>query len=406
LTSQPKKLKKEVKNIKKDSDKIKKETKNIKKEKKVSEPSIPSKAVTPKPTTATPAPRPAPSATPAAPKPAPATPAAPVSAAPAVSTATKIAVGAGLVVSSQAALAAVSQAIGKTEAGHTKGVPEERRYDVAFGDSVRKDGSIMNTIPRGKTKTGEPIPTAEEFSQTKFGRRKRLSEFTLTEVKMFQAERDRILKGSGAVGTYQFMPTTLFGKDRKSGLVKNAGMDPDTTIFNKDTQDKLQELLVGGNVGMLKKAGVPLTPGNLYMAHYIGGGGAIEVHKAVQRKEDITVAGVMRRAKMPIGVNPELEKMKVLEFEKTLETRLVQRGGLNLAESQKELTQPQTEIKIQGKKLAEASTENRDLKKQAAAGSPIIDVNINNNVVAANQQRQTMVQSKSDASRFTEGART
>lgn len=397
LTTQPVGLKKETKSLKKDSDKTKKE---IPKQPGAQPPAAaapkgPARAAA-KPPSATPAP--------AAP---PAAPATAVPAAPSVSTATKVAVGVGALVSSQAALASVSQAIGKTEAGHTKGVPEERRYDVAFGDSVRKDGSIMNTIPRGKTKTGEPVPTAEEFSESKLGKKKRLSEFTLSEVRMFQAERDRILKGSGAVGTYQFMPTVLFGKDRKSGgLVKSAGMNPDTTIFNRDTQDKLQELLVGGNVGMLKKAGVPLTAGNLYMAHYIGAPGAIQVHKAVQKKEDITVAGVMRRAGMPIGVNPELEKMKVLDFEKTLETRLVQKGGLNLAETQKELSQPQSEVKSQAKKLAEASTENKDLKKQAAAaGGPVV-VNQTNNIVASADNSKTMTVPRSDASTFARGAAT
>jgi hypothetical protein len=405
LTAEPKGLKKESKDLKKQEDRIKKD--------------MPKQPATPKPETqppaaaagvpkrqpaagapkgpsATPAAPKGPSAAPAAPKGPPAAP--PASAAPAggASTATRIGVGAGLALAAPSALAAISQAIGKAEAGHGGG------YDVAFGDVVTKEGKIKNTIPSKKTKTGESVPTAEEFSEKYLGKRKKLTEFTLEEVKKFQAERDRILPGSGAAGTYQFMPTVLFGSKKSIGLVKQLGLPMDT-MFNKDTQDKLQELLISGNVNILKKYGVPITPGYLYMAHYVGAKAAKYVHEAALKGENVSVAEVMRRNKLPIGVNPELEKMKVMEFEKTLEARLVKKGGLNLAEAKTEQVGQQLNT---GKRLAEASTEGKDLKKQvAAAGGPIM-VNQTNNIVASADNSKTMTVPRSDASTFARGAAT
>ena len=71
---------------------------------------------------------------------------------------------------------------------------------------------------------------------------------TLTEVQAFQAARDKINNGSSAVGKYQFMPSTLFGRTDKKGnhipgLVDQLGLSMDTK-FTGPIQEQLQELLI------------------------------------------------------------------------------------------------------------------------------------------------------------------
>lgn len=216
---------------------------------------------------------------------------------------------AGDVTKSDSRLGRLSQAIGGAEAGGS--------YDVAFGDRTDKNGNISNKIN---------LPTAEQFGG------KKLSDMTLAEVQQFQAARDAKNKGSGAAGKYQFMPSTLFGSDRKSGLVKQLGLSMDTK-FDKNTQDRLQEALVTQNMKQLSSSGVPTTDANVYMAHYIGAEGAKKVHDAIKAGENITVADALTRgAKDPKAAkdaltknNEELGRIRVTEFEGVLADRLKKR---------------------------------------------------------------------------------
>jgi len=213
----------------------------------------------------------------------------------------------------------VSSAIGGAEAGGS--------YDIAFGDRKTRDGKIKNTIG---------LPTAEEFSG------KKLSEMSLSEVQAFQATRDKINLGSGAVGKYQFMPDTLFGKPGKPGLVQQLKLDMNTK-FNSETQEKLQEFLLKGNKGVLERAGIKSTLGNLYMAHYVGPGGAIAVNRAAEAGKDMTVSEAIVAAGYanPSKNNPELAKLKVADFEKVLEGRMIQHSpsqGTQIASTSSELT--------------------------------------------------------------------
>ena len=69
------------------------------------------------------------------------------------------------------------------------------------------------------------------------------------------------------------------------------------------------------NAGMLRKRGLPVTPGTLYLAHFAGGAGAVAILAA---REDADAASVMadagqtKREKI-IGANPFLERFTVAD---------------------------------------------------------------------------------------------
>ena len=334
----------------------KKETKPAKTEPKTEEPSTTKPVETvPKTPTAAPAP---PVVTP---KPAIVKPAITETA----KTAAKVGVGV-------AGMATMNSAIGGAESGGN--------YDVSYGDSLdKKTGKMVN---RAKDpKTGKPLnlKTPEEFSG------KKLTEMTLSEVKAFGEYRSQNGAGAGAVGKYQFMPSTLFGRKNKKGefvpgLVQQL-KKPMSSLFNETLQDELQNALRAQDVATLKRLGVPITPGYEYMAHYIGAGGAAAVFNSINRGEDKTVAQVMIDSGYAVGNNQELYKLRAIEFEKTLQGRLEKKGGLT----------PHSEANSVGEKANTTSKENTDMRKDmsqgSAGGSPVIFQNNNTTKAKTNIHR-------------------
>jgi len=327
---------------KKKEESERKKTKAKKGEKGLTAPSkgAPPKGTPPKaPTGPTPkaptGPAPAPKA-PTGPAPAPKAPAQ-VSKKTATSTAAKVA-GAAVLGTT------VTSAIGASESGGD--------YNISFGDRFdKKSGKMVNFAK--DPKTGKPLNlmTPEEFSGGK-----KLTEMTLEEVKAFGEYRSQNGAGAGAVGKYQFMPTTLFGRVDKQGkyipgLVAQLKI-PMNTQFSGPVQEQLQELLRTQDVNVLKKAGVPITPGYEYMAHYIGAGGAIAVYNSIKRGENKTVAEVMTDARFPVGNNKELYEIRAIDFEKELQNRLEQKGKLTPHSSADS-----------GEQVSSKSQENKNLKK-------------------------------------------
>ena len=201
------------------------------------------------------------------------------------------------------ATASISQAIGGAESGGN--------YDITYGDSLDKKGNV--------------VPSKKYIAPPK-----KLTEMTLSEVKEFGIKRSENGQGAGAVGKYQMMPTTLFGRvDSKGklvpGLVQREGLSMDEK-FTPEVQDRLNSRLREDDMASLKRLGVPPTPGYQYMAHYIGAGGAAAVYK--NRDTDMTVAEVMASKNYAVGNNPELHKLKAKDFEKELQGRLEKKGNL------------------------------------------------------------------------------
>lgn len=249
--------------------------------------------------------KPAPTSTPAGPtqtgtpKPTASSAPAPTTSTPspsAGSRAVKVGAAAGATVS-------ISQAIGGAESGGN--------YDITYGDSLDKKGNV--------------VPSKKYIAPPK-----KLTEMTLSEVKEFGIKRSENGQGAGAVGKYQMMPTTLFGRvDSKGklvpGLVQREGLSMDEK-FTPEVQDRLNSRLREDDMASLKRLGVPPTPGYQYMAHYIGAGGAAAVYK--NRDTDMTVAEVMASKNYAVGNNPELHKLKAKDFEKELQGRLEKKGNL------------------------------------------------------------------------------
>jgi hypothetical protein len=171
-------------------------------------------------------------------------------------------------------------------------------YNASFGDRKLGNGAFTDIA---KTQTG-----------------KSLTDMTLKELADYQATRG----ANGAVGKYQFMRSTLFGSKDRPGLVQQEKLDINTTKFTPEIQERLQESLMGQNEASLKRMNIPVTPGNMYMAHYIGAGGTKAVHEAIQKDPNMTVADAMISKGYKIGNNPELYEKRVGEFESVLAGRL------------------------------------------------------------------------------------
>lgn len=287
-----------------------------------------------------------------------ATPAGKTPTAPTAPTSTPVAptnpVGTAVKVITGGALITSAAAIGAAESGGN--------YDITFGDTVDKK--------TGKIKNLKGYPTPEEL----FG--KKLTDMTLGEVKEFGKIRSAKSPSSGASGKYQFMPSTLFGRTDKQGkhvpgLVDQMGLSMDTK-FTPQVQDKLQELLHTQDVATLKRLGVPITPGYEYMAHYIGARGASAVYKSVSKGETVSVAQALVNDGLqePGPNNKELYEIKVNQFEKILEQRLIKKGGL---------TSPHSAGQEVGTKIDSISEENKNLKKSMSSKSSTTNI-VNNQV--------------------------
>jgi chemotaxis protein histidine kinase CheA len=274
-----------------------------------------------------------------------------------------------------AGVSAMSSAIGGAESGGN--------YDVSYGDSLdKKTGKMVNRAKDPKTNKPLNLKTPEEFSG------KKLTEMTLDEVKAFGEYRSQNGAGAGAVGKYQFMPSTLFGRINKKGVFVPGLVQqlkkPMSSLFNQTLQDELQNALRSQDIATLKRLGVPITPGYEYMAHYIGAGGAAAVFKSVSNGEDKTVAQVMIDSGYSVGNNQELYKLRAIEFEKILQGRLERKGNLT----------PHSEANVVGEKADITSKENADMRKnmsqaQGSTGaSPIVN---QNNIT--NRQRNITISS-------------
>lgn len=261
------------------------------------------------------------------------------------------------IVAGVAAAAVGGSAIAAAESG---GDP-----DLSFGDRKEKTGKIVNS---------KGYPTPEKL----FG--KKLTEMTLGEVKEFGRIRSSISPNSGATGKYQFMPSTLFGSSKNPGLVQQLGLSMDT-LYDEKTQDLLYSLFNKQSRDALTARGVPITPGNEYMAHYIGPAGAAAVY--YNKDSAKTVAEVMADANLtPPGKanNPELYKIKADDFEKILEKRIS-------GKTSSPHVVGQTDV---GNKAIAAFKENKDLKGTTKPTNIALNTSQTINNIGAGQSTQVL----------------
>lgn len=260
-----------------------------------------------------------------------------------------------------------------TAAAAIAGAESGGSYEITFGDRIdRKTGNVV----RGKNMSPEQ----------RFG--KKLTDLTLEEVDILGKERNKQTMNTSATGKYQFMNRTLFGgKDKKGvfrpGLVQQLGLDPKTTKYTPEIQDKLFELLHQQDVQALKKLGVPLTPGYEYMAHYIGASGAAAVYKARNTNMTVTQAIVSAGLPDPSKSNEELLRIRAADFEGILQSRLEKKGGMVVHASQQSNN-------LAGAKIESSSQENQQLKKDLNAQKQIKQ--ITNNEITTNTNKSSGVE--------------
>lgn len=133
-------------------------------------------------------------------------------------------------------------------------------YDAVYGSSTLK--------------------SVEEYQKKTGG--KKVSQMTIEEAIAFGKSRG---KNKGALGRYQFMPSTLSDE-----LLKEAGLAKDDP-FNAANQDKLFAVYTKRNADALKKLGIAPTAANLQLAHVAGPKGAAKLLGAEEGKKAGDVLG-------------------------------------------------------------------------------------------------------------------
>lgn len=133
-------------------------------------------------------------------------------------------------------------------------------YDAVYGSSTLK--------------------SVEEYQKKTGG--KKVSQMTIEEAIAFGKSRG---KNKGALGRYQFMPTTLSDE-----LLREAGLAKDDP-FNAANQDKLFAVYTKRNADALKKLGIAPTAANLQLAHVAGPKGAAKLLGAEEGKKAGDVLG-------------------------------------------------------------------------------------------------------------------
>lgn len=215
----------------------------------------------------------------------------------------------------------MADAIGKAET--------QKNPDLAFGDEVR-NGQIVSIV-KGNIKNspgfGKPLLTAEQWSKQNLGDAKKLSDMTVDEVMRFQKYRSENHSNANAVGAYQFVGSTL------ENIAKKSGIDPKTTKFDQATQNRLLQELTKENANVLKSNGIVPDKVNLYMAHAVGGRGAVDIYDGVRNDPNKAVidtlmdawksrnkndakdpAKVEARRRQLLAGNPHFRDMKVGEY--------------------------------------------------------------------------------------------
>jgi LysM repeat protein len=213
----------------------------------------------------------------------------------------------------------IVDAIGKAES--------QKNPDIAFGDVVQ-NGQIVNIVKANKgPNVGAPLLTAEQWSKENLGGAKKLSDMSVDEVMRFQKYRSDNHSNANAVGAYQFVGSTL------ANLARKAGIDPKTTKFDQATQNRLLQELTNENASVLKNNGIVPDKVNLYMAHAVGGRGAVDIYDGVRNDPNKAVidtlmdawksrnpndsrnpAKVEAKRKQLLAGNPHFRDMKVGEY--------------------------------------------------------------------------------------------
>ena len=184
------------------------------------------------------------------------------------------------------------------------------RYDTTFGDTIDpKTGKLVHKF------TAPPKP---------------ITQMTMKELDDWLRERSAKDPGTGAVGMYGFMPSTVRNYSQKLGLKP-------TDVFDQATQEKIQDAIMADQRATLEKNNIPVNQATLYMAHYVGPAGATRVINSASSNPNQAVVDAIidpkyksdptayenERNKILLR-NPELGKLTTGQFQNVMANRVSQ----------------------------------------------------------------------------------
>ena len=190
--------------------------------------------------------------------------------------------------------------------------PQARPSNVLSGESIRDVIGKSEGGQSGYNATygygyGKQDPLIEKM----FGVGKKLTDLSINEVLMYTEARGG---NRGAVGKYQFMPTTLTHLVSKaSGYAIHY-----QTKFTPEVQDTLYGIFSQSNVKVLKANGIVATPENIHLAHAVGAEGAVKLIKHADQNANIQdVLGFKKEVR---ETNPHLN-VPIFKYRETLSAK-------------------------------------------------------------------------------------
>ena len=190
--------------------------------------------------------------------------------------------------------------------------PQARPSNVLSGESIRDVIGKSEGGQSGYNATygygyGKQDPLIEKM----FGVGKKLTDLSIGEVLMYTEARGG---NRGAVGKYQFMPTTLTHLVSKaSGYAIHY-----QTKFTPEVQDTLYGIFSQSNVKVLKANGIVATPENIHLAHAVGAEGAVKLIKHADQNANIQdVLGFKKEVR---ETNPHLN-VPIFKYRETLSAK-------------------------------------------------------------------------------------
>ena len=129
-------------------------------------------------------------------------------------------------------------------------------------------------------------------------------------------------KRSSATGLGQFLDETWLDLIRtyRPDLARGRGKGEILELRrNANLAREITSRFTEQNAGMLRKRGLPITPGTLYLAHFAGGAGAVAILSALEHADAASImantdaTGRTKRAKI-IKANPFLERFTVADL--------------------------------------------------------------------------------------------
>lgn len=234
---------------------------------------------------------------------------------------------------------------------------------------------------------------------------KKVSELTIKEALDFSKSRG---KDRGAIGRYQFIPSTL------EKIYKDAGLKPDD-LFSPQNQDKLFEALTESNRKVLK-ASMEREPteSELAVAHAVGAPGALELFRQSRINPKKSAADILfpdaQKSANARSVNPQLNKPVGEYLAETQSAfslpKLALTPKVNTPTQEPLINIPKLDApkSLNGEKLSMLSIMNDDMIGETVTPVVIINNSTNNNIINPNRKQQVIeLANASDLPLFQQG---